>query len=181
MRRKTNFIILILSTFCCIGFVFNNDIIDKLLKGLAKNVILTPHEKIYLTSDRPHYLINDTLWFSAWVTDATDHSKNPVSQLLYVQLVDQEDNIIRKINVPLFAKNGSGYLPLNFKKEENQQSKYTLQAYTAYMLNYDPGYIFSREITIWSDQEDKIGQNIHQYRRKRSKLLSRRWSYCCQY
>jgi hypothetical protein len=168
MRKTKHLFLLLLSTIFLISFVFNGELVEKLMKGLMGKTQLTPQEKIYLTSDRQHYILNDTLWFSAWLTDAFDHSKDPISQLLYVQLTDNDDNILKKINIPIFEKNGSGYIPLNIEWKDHYNGKFKLQAYTSNMLNYDRGYVFSRDIAIWTvdfiekqntDQVEKI-ENI---------------------
>lgn len=158
MKKTLPYFFLFLAAFVTLSFV-NNDIVDKLLKGLWRKINYSPQEKVYLTTDRPHYLVNDTLWFAAWLTDATFHEKNPISQLLYVQLADADDNILKKVQIPVYGKNGSGYIPLNIDLAKSPSEKFSIQAYTSYMLNEDKGYIFSREINIWAAKEQITTQS----------------------
>lgn len=128
------------------SFNINNSILEKILKRLDYLIYNFPHEKVYIQTDKPHYILGDTIWFSARATDATFHDKDAVSSLVYVQLVDENNIIKTKLKVPLVGKNGKGFIPLDY---DLTQGNYNLQAYTSYMLNYDRNYIFSKEVMIW--------------------------------
>src|SRR5690554_7643179 len=42
-----------------------------------------PQEKIYAHLDRPDYLINDTIWFRAYLVNAQTHIPDPESNFVY--------------------------------------------------------------------------------------------------
>lgn len=144
---------LLLMVLC--AFVVSNPIFEKILKRLDFLIYNFPHEKIYVMTDKPHYIMGDTIWFSIKAIDAALHEKNAVSNLVYVQLVDENNTIKTKLKVPVADKNGKGFIPLDY---ELMEGSYSLQAYTSYMLNYDQNYLFSKEIKIW--KAGSTAQNI---------------------
>jgi len=141
----------VLGLFCIplLAFITNDTLIDKIIKRLDFLLYNFPHEKVFVNTDKPHYILGDTIWFSVKAIDATFYDKNSVSSLVYVQLVDEHDNIKTKLKVPILNKNGRGYMALDY---ELIPGSYSIQAYTSYMLNYDLKYIFSKEIMIWASQ-----------------------------
>jgi hypothetical protein len=128
------------------AFYIGNPQFEKVVKRLDHLIYNFPQEKVYVMTDKPHYIMGDTIWFSVKATDAALHERNAVSNLVYVQLVDENSIIKTKLKVPVSDKNGKGYIPLDY---ELQEGSYSIQAYSSYMLNYDANYIFSKELKIW--------------------------------
>ncbi|SKB89423.1 MG2 domain-containing protein [Daejeonella lutea] len=101
-------------------------------------------EKAYLHFDRPFYYSSDTIWFKAYLVDA-DNRLTENSQLLYVELIDPTDRVIRTLKVPLSAGLGWSDIPL----EANTASgSYRIRAYTNWMRNYDNSGFFTKEISV---------------------------------
>lgn len=156
IKNKKLLVLMPLTLVLC-SFFINNPVFEKIVKRLDYLIYNFPHEKVYVMTDKPHYILGDTIWFSVKATDASLHEKNNVSNLVYVQLVDDNSSIKTKLKVPVIAKNGKGYIPLDYELEEGN---YTIQAFTSYMLNYDTKYIFSKEIKIWKANSMATGQEI---------------------
>lgn len=144
--NKANIIFIGLMLVVSYSFIVNDPIYEKIIKRLDYLLYNFPHEKVYVMTDKPHYILGDTIWFSVKATDAAFYEKNSVSSLVYVQLVDANDNIKTKLKVPIAEKNGKGFIAVDYDLTEGT---YTIEAYTSYMLNYDQNYLFSKEIMIW--------------------------------
>ena len=47
-----------------------------------------PREKLYIHTDKSHYLPGETIWFKLYLTDASSHQASPWSRIVYVELAD---------------------------------------------------------------------------------------------
>src|SRR4051812_41571591 len=50
-----------------------------------------PMEKIYVHIDKPFYAAGDTIWFKAYLMDATTHRIDTASKIIYVDFI-RKDN-----------------------------------------------------------------------------------------
>lgn len=92
-----------------------------------------PQEKVYLHMDNRSYYIGDTIWFKAYVMNATTLRPTHTSGVLYVELLnDFGAEIDRK---KLEIKNGMchGEFVLN---DDYRTGFYEIRAYTRNMLNF---------------------------------------------
>lgn len=105
-----------------------------------------PREKAYLQIDKPYYRPGDTLWFKAYVVDATSLGATPRSGLLYVEVADARGVVEKRIMVPLILGTGRGYLALD--DEGFQAGAYTLSAYTNWMRNFGTRAAFRLPFSI---------------------------------
>jgi len=75
--------------------VFNKStpslIVDKLLNYQYKY----PTEKVYVHTDKSHYVPYNTMWFKAYIVDAVEHTPDAESQVLYVDLINPKDDIVK--------------------------------------------------------------------------------------
>ncbi|MFZ1559648.1 MAG: TonB-dependent receptor plug domain-containing protein [Saprospiraceae bacterium] len=123
-----------------------NDIMNIIISKLDQLIHNFPQEKVYVHTDKPHYTLGDTIWFSLTATDASFHEKPSVSKLVYVQLIGPDSTVLSKKSILINEKWGKGEFAL---KDSWEDGKYTIQAFTNYMMNYSQEYIFSKEINIW--------------------------------
>lgn len=125
---------------------------DSLMNRFVSQLGLFPQEKVYLHIDKGTYIPSDTLWFRAYVVDATLH--RPVSnKYIYVELVNPLDSIVSQAMIRFEDEMYQGYLPLS---RELVDGNYTLRAYTRYMLNNVPECIFRRPVRIVTGSWNKI-------------------------
>ena len=92
-----------------------------------------PQEKVYVHMDNRSYFIGDTIWFKAYVMNASTLHPTQVSGVLYVELLnDFGAEIDRK---KLEIKNGmcNGEFVLN---DNYRTGFYEIRAYTRNMLNF---------------------------------------------
>ena len=103
-------------------------------------------EKIYIHTNKQNYNKEDTIWFKAYVFDATTMGAPTKSGLMYIEVVNDANRVVNRNLVSLTAGVGWGNIPL----VENRfpEGTYTLRAYTNWMRNFDEHYIYSRQFTI---------------------------------
>src|SRR5688500_10464761 len=69
-----------------------DDPFEKIIAALEKWASTNPQEKVYLHTDRPYYLVGDTIWFKAYVTLGAKHQLSMLSGAVYVDLVNEKDS-----------------------------------------------------------------------------------------
>lgn len=92
-----------------------------------------PQEKIQLFTNGSRFVTGDTVRFRAFVQDAASGSETKkLSQFIYVELIDPFGTVHSRIKVRNLDGVFAGVMPLD---RELPESRYTLAAYTTYMLN----------------------------------------------
>ena len=91
--KKFAFLLALLysSTLLAFSRSVANDVDD--IKDYARNIIdfnrEFPQEKVYLHMDNRSYFIGDTIWFKAYVMNATTLRPTDTSGVLYVELLNE--------------------------------------------------------------------------------------------
>lgn len=121
-----------------------------MLEVYAKNIINFnreyPQEKVYLHMDNRSYFIGDTIFFKAYVMNATTLHPTTMSGVLYVELLNEAGIEMehKKLKIEGGVSKGSFILKGNYRT-----GYYEIRAYTRYMLNFG--------------SEPKPWINIHNY------------------
>lgn len=124
---------------------------DHLVQALQQYNNRYPQEKVYLHLDKDYYAAGETIWFKGYVTLQGLPSTQATN--LYVELLDKNNNVVQKKLFGIFNAGAPG----NFDLPETQKpGVYQLRAYTAWMLNFDPAFTYSRTIEIF-DPAKKSG------------------------
>ena len=126
---------------CCVTSAQTTDTAEK-LADYARNIITFnrehPQEKVYLHMDNRSYFIGDTIWFKAYVMNATTLHPTQQSGVLYVELLNEMG--VEVAHKKMRLENGMCHG--NFiLKEEFRTGYYEIRAYTRYMLNWGNDYI----------------------------------------
>ncbi|MEM1001551.1 MAG: hypothetical protein AAGH46_02755 [Bacteroidota bacterium] len=135
------------------SFVFNSgdsfsELIRNNLSSYAKN---NWPEKVYIHTDKPYYTLNENIWFSAYLVNGITHKESSKSKVLYVELINAENEIITSKRLFVADLSTSGH----FKIEEDwSPGNFLLRGYTNYMRNEDPGIFFQKELQIFSINTD---------------------------
>ena len=117
---------------------------DDISDFFTRQLIAYPHEKIYLQSDKTHYLSGETVWFSATIVDALFHEPVYDDNYLFTELRNPLDSVVTRIIIKPDSLNGYyGSIPLN---ENLAEGDYILVAYRNTMTNAD--YFFKRMIYV---------------------------------
>ncbi|MGB3464409.1 MAG: Plug domain-containing protein, partial [Cyclobacteriaceae bacterium] len=110
-----------------------------------------PQEKIYVHLDKPFYAISDNIWFKVYTVDAVDHLPRKAA-LVYLELIDQNNEIVARRNVQIVE--GGGFGDINIPELSLPAGEYVLRAYTSYMRNFDPDYFFYKKIQLLDGTEE---------------------------
>ncbi|QNL49025.1 hypothetical protein H8S90_20075 [Olivibacter sp. SDN3] len=110
---------------------------------------IVPLEKLYLQLDKSDYLLGDTIWYKAYVMDGTFSTPSQLSGILYIELSDNQGNIVKRARQMLFA--GSIYGDFYLDPTTLAPGQFTLRAYTRWLQNFGKEYIFEQHITISGD------------------------------
>ena len=105
-----------------------------------------PAEKLYLHFDKSYYAVGDTIWFKAYLFQGNTYAWSPLSGLLYVELINDSDRVVRRMSFP--AEYGISWGQLALTPEEVSGGKYTLYAYTNWMRNAGPACFFHQHFVI---------------------------------
>ena len=107
------------------------------LADYARNIITFnrehPQEKVYLHMDNRSYFIGDTIWFKAYVMNATTLHPTQQSGVLYVELLNEKG--VEMEHKKLRLENGmchGGFV----LKDDYRTGYYEIRAYTRNMLNF---------------------------------------------
>lgn len=132
------------------------------LKKFAGNIhqfnTIFPQEKVFLQFDNTSYYTGETIWFKAFVTNASDLSRAQ-SHVLYVDLISPKGELLKQQKLKIVAGQADGSLPLLDGSTAQARDKrgvleypsgfYEVRAYTSYMLNFDEGIVFSRVFAVF--------------------------------
>jgi hypothetical protein len=146
IMKKTLFFIAFF--FFITARVFAQSNIELLETALENYAAVYPWEKVYIHTDKPHYFLNDTIWFKAYGTLEVDSEKiyPTLSVPLYVDLIDSRfDRNIERSIVKMEDGKGMGdiVLPRNL-----EPGIYTLRAYTNWMNNFGNKAYFTKDIYV---------------------------------
>jgi len=121
------------------------DLLRKMVDQLDKWRGEHPQEKVYLQLDKPSYAIGDDIWFKAYVTIGNKHQLSALSEILNVDLIDENDSVKRSIKLPLISGLANGDFAL---ADSMQEGTYRIRAYTNWMRNESEAYFFDKTITV---------------------------------
>jgi hypothetical protein len=123
-----------------------DDPIDKLVTTLQQYFNNHPQEKVYLHTDKPYYLVGDTVWFKAYVTIGYKHQLSGLSGALYVDLLSEGDSVAKELKLPIISGMAVGSFVLD--NDVMREGNYRIRAYTQWMRNAGPDYFYDRTFTI---------------------------------
>ncbi len=154
MKRKLiTFIIALFALTSFSAFVSDEDPFTELLKKLDEFTKKYPQEKIYLQLDKPYYAVGDDIWFKAYVVDGRSSAPSTLSNILYVELINEKDSVKRQLKLPMESGISWGNIALPDSLDEGN---YRIRAYTQWMRNVGPQFFFDKTIKIGNSWSNKI-------------------------
>ena len=109
MNLKRSVLALALISLLSFAFISKSvDPVDKIVTALQKWNDTNPQEKVYLHTDRPNYLVGDTIWFKAYVTIGNKHQLSAMSGGLYVDLITESDSTAVSLKLPVTSGMSKG-------------------------------------------------------------------------
>ncbi|WP_035558846.1 TonB-dependent receptor [Hymenobacter sp. IS2118] len=121
-------------------------LIQRITRQLGEFYAAAKGEKVYLHLDRPVYATGETIWFSAYVVDASQHQLDSLSQVLHVDLLSADRKVVARRTLRLQGGRASGDLAI---ADSLAAGTYVLRAYTNWMRNAGDDYVYSRRLSIW--------------------------------
>ncbi|MBF9236444.1 TonB-dependent receptor plug domain-containing protein [Hymenobacter sp. BT683] len=121
-------------------------LMQRIARQLGEFYAAARGEKVYLHLDRPVYATGETIWFSAYQVDASQHRLDSLSQVLHVDLVSADRKVVARRTLHLQGGRASGDLAI---ADSLAAGTYVLRAYTNWMRNAGDNYVYSRRLSIW--------------------------------
>jgi len=138
-------ILLFLASSITLAFQSDDDLFASLIKKLEAYNQANPQEKIHLHLDKPYYAIGDNIWFKAYVVNTPTSNPSTISNILYVELINDKDSVVRQLKLPVISGVSWG----DFKLPDHYtEGNYRIRAYTQWMRNAGPDYFFDKTIKI---------------------------------
>lgn len=116
----------------------------------VRRAVNYPFEKVYLHIDRSFYTAGDDIWFKVYLVNAKTNTLFDNSNNLYVELINKDSKIVKRI--ALRIKNGLGMGDFHLG-DSIASGNYEIRAYTNWMKNFGEAFFFKREIHV----ENMIG------------------------
>ncbi len=162
MIKKVLVICIYLSQIC---ISWGNDFYrEECYKSLLQNLAFNrfPQEKVYLHMDNRSYFVGDTIWFKAYVMNASTLHPTQLSGVLYVELLNEKGVEMERKKMRL--ENGMCHGDF-ILKEDFRTGYYEIRAYTRYMLNF--GNSASEEQDLIYEQMDVSERDRVEYSYRR--------------
>ena len=93
-----------------------------------------PQEKVYVHMDNTCYFQGDTIWFTAYLMETDTGKPSEISELLYVELLNNDGYLVERKLIEMKEGRGNGFFALN--KMIQYSGFYELRAYTRWQLNW---------------------------------------------
>lgn len=117
----------------------------EVVKQLKDYVRLRPQEKVYLHQDKGYYAVGDTIWLAGYVVNAQTHKPSNLSKVLYVEVIDSQNQIKKQLKLYNDKGRATGEVVLN---RDYLPGKYRLRAYTRLMTDAPKHLLFNRKFEI---------------------------------
>lgn len=112
-----------------------------------------PQEKIHLHLDKPFYSIGDTIYFKAYVVNAEKNVPSVLSNVIYVDFIDENNVIKYTLRRPVTDGTGWGSIDIN---DSLTEGNYRLRAYTNWMRNFNDDYFYYQDIPVRNGFDNDI-------------------------
>lgn len=151
MKKTFNLSFLAILSIIILGFKIDDTPLEKLLKQLAKITASYPQEKVHLHFDKPYYTVGEDIWLKAYLVTAEKNEPSLLSAVLYVDLIDSQNSVKKKLTLSVEKGFASGSISL---LDSLSSGMYRIRAYTNYMRNYHQDFYFEKFINIGNVAEN---------------------------
>jgi hypothetical protein len=150
--------VFILSAILLGAMIMNNDnLTEKVESNLNSYQLYYTPEKIYLHHDKPYYLAGEMIWLKAYILGAANLEASPRSGVLYVDLINDQNQKVDSLILPIEEGEAFGDFLL---LDELPEGVYRIAAYTNWMRNFGEEFFFQKEIYILSVQNAVATKNL---------------------
>jgi hypothetical protein len=131
--------------FLLFSFTTDPTVLETILKKLKQYHADRPQEKLYLHLDKPFYAAGDNVWFKAYLIEASFHSLDSQSRVVYVELIDNNHTVFKR--QMLFTSGGVTFGDFQLP-DTLHEGNYAIRAYTNYMKNVGEDFFFTKEFSV---------------------------------
>jgi hypothetical protein len=111
-------------------------------------------EKPYLQFDKPYYSINDTLWFKAYLLNATYLTAPTQSSIIHIDIANDSNKVIKQYRLPM--QSGLTWGNIGLDEKEFTPGTYTVRAYTNWMRNFGEDCFYYKTFYVSSANENNL-------------------------
>ena len=148
VRKYSSILFSGVSAVFLFSFTLISDPLPRIIASFQRYLAELPEEKIYLHQDRETYTSGETIWFKAYLTQGPFHLPSTLSSTVYVELIDDQNQLIQKELIYSPNGFGSGQVQL---PDSLPSGTYLLRAYTQWMKNVGEEYFYQRPIKVLSE------------------------------
>ncbi|TWR31512.1 hypothetical protein FPZ43_03295 [Mucilaginibacter pallidiroseus] len=145
MKKALYLLSILLIALLAVSFT-TTDWLEALLGKLEQYASKNPQEKVYIQLDKPYYSIGDDVWFKAYMVKADDNQPSPLSNTIFVSLLDESDSVRKTVVVPV--ENGTADGSFTLTDSLINSGHYKLIAYSSLMQNFDSDFYFTKDLLI---------------------------------
>ncbi len=143
----------VISILSLSAFSVADDPFADLLKKLEEYTKKYPTEKVHIHLDKPYYAIGDDIWFKAYVVDGKTAEPTSLSNILYVELINERDSLQKQLRIAMKGGIAWGDFKLTDSLDEGN---YRIRAYTQWMRNAGTSFFFDKTIKVGNAWTNKI-------------------------
>ena len=101
----------------------------------SQEIAIPYQEKVYLHTDKPFYLVGDTIWLKGYLVNAQTHKESDVqSRFLYIELINRKNKVIQRKKIK--EENGHFFNFISLEKDMPIPLRYSLR--TSNMIRKKP-------------------------------------------
>ncbi len=127
-------------------FTGNNSRIPDLIESFYTKY---PQQKVYISMDKPAYQAGESIWYKAYIFDATTHQGSALSKNLYLEV----NNSFGRNLLTHLCKIEDGYSYGSFSLPDTiGEGIYEIMAYTNWMRNFGEEFFFRKHFNIWNPE-----------------------------
>ena len=115
-------------------------------------------ERVHIHTDKPYYLVGDTIWLKAYTVIGADHQLSGWSGAVYVDLISETDSLVAALKLPLMAGLAKGNIDL---PNHLRPGNYRLRAYTQWMRNAGSDYFFDQLVPVGTMSAGSIQARVN--------------------
>lgn len=115
------------------------------IKSANQVDVLRKFEKVYLHTSKSFYYPGEIIWFKAYMNYANRQVRDSLSQVLYVDLLDEQRKVVQTRTLRIENTIAAGSFPL---PENTKPGTYALVAYTNWMRNFGSKAYFTKPIPV---------------------------------
>ncbi len=159
-KKLKYFFVLFIGLLSGIPLFAQNSNLQEMVSSLNSYSTYHLKEKVYLHTDRNYYLCGEILWFKAYVENAINNHPLTVSKVVYVELLNKEQDPVLQAKIAINNGNGNGSFSLPLTLETGN---YELRAYTNWMKNDSAFHFFKKIITVVNTTQNLDPNIVHNH------------------